>query len=268
VGEFLKKLNAIREKYLPRILIAFLWIFLLISIIKDFEPFQSIIQTTWITSAILAALLLISNLLSLIYDRIVHESFVVYKDQENEYKKDLQTFLSANEINKVQLIELSTMTIRYDIIRGLANKGCQIQLLVQHPSSTVNEYQRERIESALPTLLSLRYEHPSPKKFEVRLYKPTASIRGRKFDDKLISIGWYTYGTRRVDTLDLPEHIKKKRGPQEVDGHTNPLINADLSTAEGKALSKMFDRVFDDLWKKAIPLEQFMNRSSNEDPDL
>lgn len=98
--------------------------------------------------------------------------------------------------------------------------------------------------------------------FEVRCYKQTASLRGRKIGNSLISISWFTYGTQRIERTNIPEMLKQARRPYDLEGHTNVLINASLSSTEGRILEGMFDRVFDDLWYTGVPLEEVIKEIS------
>ena len=67
---------------------------------------------------------------------------------------------------------------------------------------------------------------------EIRCDSTPGSLKGRKFNDKFITVGWYTY---------VP-------GENELYGHTNCMVSAYINGAEGYKLKEMFDRAFDRLW--------------------
>jgi hypothetical protein len=77
-------------------------------------------------------------------------------------------------------------------------------------------------------------------------------LRGRKFNNNLISVGWYTYGNSRIENNDaIPTIQKSKRHPKQIHGHINSMASVPLNTEYGKSISAMFDRVFKELWNSS-----------------
>lgn len=119
------------------------------------------------------------------------------------------------------------------IIATLKKKNCRnIRLLLKHPE-TVGDYQARRILQQLEFLYRLILDQGF-ESAELRCYRHEASLRGRKFGQDLINVGWYTPDVAKPD--------------MEVRGHSNPMISAPLSSPEGLWLARMFDGLFQQLW--------------------
>ncbi|HSW58267.1 MAG TPA: hypothetical protein VLH15_07685, partial [Dehalococcoidales bacterium] len=112
----------------------------------------------------------------------------------------------------------------------------EICLLIHNPlEQLLSDLQKERICAQIRTLKLVGFKDGILK---IKCYNQRASLRGRKFDNTLIELGWYTYDYD-------PEYAEY--GKNQMWGHNNPLIVAHLKN-EGQYLGKMFDRVFDSLW--------------------
>jgi hypothetical protein len=77
---------------------------------------------------------------------------------------------------------------------------------------------------------------------QIRCYEAPPSLRGRKFDNLLVDVGWYTPDLGRQGGEDED---------WEVIGHLNPLVVSSAETEEGQHLREMFDRVFESLWESS-----------------
>jgi len=181
----------------------------------------------------------------------------VYAMQNSHYDNDICDHIAKDDSGYAELLEFSTYSSGIHIIPKLVERGYRIRLLLSHPESSPNEYQKRMIEQKLQEIVLVRDKHRSPERFEIRCYYPTAALRGRRIGN-LISVSWFTYGTQRIQKSDMSEQKKKQRGPQDIVGHENAIINADLTTQEGKIIAAMFSRVFEDLWSTAISFEHVM----------
>jgi len=250
-----EKWQKFAEEYQPLVVKLLLAIALLTSILINVNLISP--SEGWMFSAVLLALLLFSDQVGAIHKRLMRPPLQVFPSQQDPtYDTEMSSFLAEDKSKEAMLLEFSTVSVRFSLLQNLVNRGYRLRLLLCHPESAPNEYQRIRIEGNIRDLLSLRVSHPKPAGFEIRCYRQTAALRGRKFGKRLISVGWYTYGTQRIEKGDYPEEIKRMRRPQDIDGHYNVLINVDLSTDEGRALETMFDRVFEDLWTTATPIDE------------
>ena len=160
----------------------------------------------------------------------------VSKDQEVDNEL-LRAEIERQPPSRADLLEFSTQSVR-PVIRALARGANELRILVKHPDS-VGPAQRTRIIDGLTQLERLLRGYRGDVK--IRCYRQWVSLRGRKLDDSLINIGWYT--------PELDEHGQATA--TEVVGDTNPLVTSALQTEEGQHLQRMFDEVFEGLWRSA-----------------
>jgi len=166
---------------------------------------------------------------------------------EKEATRALTDFVESKRPKNVRMIEYSSATMEY-LISALKDSPAtrRIDLLVCHPGQAISTYQRsERICWAMKRLQDVVVDYD---KVKIRCYTQRASVRGRKFDDSLIAIGWYTYNVK--------DHRVKQITDQQIWGDENPVIVADVKEREGKVLGEMFDRVFTSLWNRATPPDE------------
>lgn len=181
----------------------------------------------------------------------------VYAMQDIHYDNDICDHIAKDDSGYAELLEFSTYSSLAHIIPKLVERGYRIRLLLSHPGSAPNEYQKKMIKQKLQEIILIRNRHRDPERFEIRCYQATAALRGRRIGN-LVSVSWFTYGTQRIQKSDMSEQKKKQRGPQDIVGHENVIINAELTTQEGKIIAAMFSRVFEDLWSTAISFEHIM----------
>jgi hypothetical protein len=159
---------------------------------------------------------------------------------ENDYSVPIPVieYIRQNNPQVVRMIENSATYGRHyiDAIKTLDTNIKQIQLLIHNPlERPVSNLQKQRTCEQIRTLKLVDFSNNSLK---IRCYNQPASLRGRKFDDALIVLGWYTY----YYDPDYPEY-----DTNQIWGHNNPLIVSWLRN-ENKCLGEMFDRVFELLW--------------------
>jgi hypothetical protein len=159
---------------------------------------------------------------------------------ENDYSVPLPVieFIRQENPQVVKMLEHSATYGRHyiDAIKTLDPKIKRIQLLIHNPlEQQISELQKERTCEQIRTLKLVDFNSDVLK---IRCYSQRSSLRGRKFDNALIVLGWYTY----YCDPNYPEY-----GKNQIWGHNNPLIVVRLR-AEGKCMGEMFDRAFDSLW--------------------
>lgn len=155
---------------------------------------------------------------------------------------DLLSFVVHKEPRKAKLLEYSSATV-HGIVSNLITVNTDIQLLLQHPNWAVSDEQRSRICAQIK---GYSMEFPENQHLRIRCYRARASVRGRKFDDKLMHLGWYRYEAIQSQNEEWTERIW---------GHNNPLISP---TGEAKEifnqLNEWFDVIFDEYWDTGASL--------------
>lgn len=150
-----------------------------------------------------------------------------------------------------QMIEYSSQyAISYISELAQSTFAEKIQLLIHNPKTAYDDFdkdwQERRICNAIRDLpLTLSLERLGNKSLEVECYDKPGSIRGRKFDNKFIALGWYTY-EERTDR-------KAQIGTKQLWGHDNALVVGYL-TGQNSYLEEMFNRVFAEYWASGTPV--------------
>ena len=250
------------RKYQPLVVKSLLFIAFVFLVLISVNVIR--LNSDWLLSIILFAMFTFAAQLDGIYQRVLTPKLRIYEHHNAKYNEDMMASLTQSKVTKAQLLEFSTYSIHTNLLESLVGKRYKIQLLLSHPESAPNIYQRETVEKYLRELMLLREQYSRKQDFQIKCYKERASFRGRKIGNSLISLSWFTYGTQRIEKTNLPESEKARRRPQDLEGHTNMIINAELSTPEGKIFEEMFDRVFSDLWSSAIPIDSVMKSLSPE----
>lgn len=148
-------------------------------------------------------------------------------------------FIRKENPQIVKMLEHSATYGRHyiDAIKTLNPKIKEIRLLIHNPLEQ-SDKQRVGICQQIRTLKLVDFKSEVLK---IRCYNQQASLRGRKFDNELLLLGWFTF---HYDPS-YPEY-----GKNQIWGHNNPLVMTSLN-GQGKYLGEMFDRVFDSLWNDA-----------------
>lgn len=159
-----------------------------------------------------------------------------------EASQRLVEYIERTKPRTADLIEVSAATVD-SVLSSLIKRNCRIRLLLQNPSSAVNEYQRGHIQQRIHDLTAVTLKGYT--RCEVRLYSLPCSIRGRLIDKRLVDVGWYTYS----------------RDEAGVYGHTNPLITATIESHEGRELKRLFETAFEELWEHPLTIRVVMDFS-------
>lgn len=129
----------------------------------------------------------------------------------------------------IDLLEYAGQTT-LPLIRAIQKEGVAMRLLVKHPE-TIAGLQRTRMITTLDTIFNSIYEGQVTG-CEVRCYRASYGLRGRRLGYKVLELGWLTVDAKR----------------QTAFGHANPSVVADLSLHSNDYLRSFFDRTFENLW--------------------
>lgn len=151
----------------------------------------------------------------------------------------LVDFIKTEHPRQVDMLEYSSTTVQ-ELIRHAVHVRSRIRLLLKAPATAISYYQGERICERIRTIYNDFFEA----NLEIRCYSKHASLRGRKLDDRLINVGWYTYDIR---DLEMSE--------DQIWGHNNPLITLESEEEGFSKIKRFFDKVFENMWKNAVPLK-------------
>lgn len=174
-------------------------------------------------------------LLYLVSKVVGSESGTIFVNQDAAARWLLE-WIERERPGKADLLEYSSETVT-PLLRELTRHACAIRLLVKDPKSAVTPQQQARIEQRIHDLCTVTFKNYA--RFELRVYDNPGSLRGQSYDDRLLSIGWYTYSFDSVG----------------VWGHTNPIIVVRVDSAQGRALYAMFRRTFEELWSNSSSVD-------------
>ena len=238
-----RKLIDLRQRYAKGLALAIgliaVVVFVLGQAISSVEDWM--VDSNAMTLLIVLLVLDISYALSQI---ALRRQITVSRDQDED-RTELLELIKNRRISDADLLEYSTAEAR-GIIKALRERQCRMRILVKHPESVAADIQKHRITDQVRLLMA--HELHNYDAASIRFYRSPASIRGRRLGGAYVNLGWYT------PNLDAPDF--------EVLGHTNPLITADLATREGQNLLRMFQGLFDRLWKEAEDAEAVIERST------
>lgn len=202
-------------------------------------------ESDWVRNALVSSGLLLVLILGFVMEMSVALSRLIsvrprvdIARDENENIDLLKTYLSKRPVEKADMLEYSAVAAR-PLIDELVRKGATLRILIKHPA-TVGPEQEKKILASIGSLERFVLQHHGAR-VEIRCYKAPASLRGRKIDDLLLDVGWYTPDLSPQGVVDKLEII----------GHLNPVVMCSAATEEGLHLREMFDRVFEPLWESA-----------------
>ncbi len=211
-------------------------------LISNFVPtFQ-----TWLLDKnvfILLVLILLVELIKIVFELNgnINQFVTLYPDQASSSERLLET-ISNSSSSKAQIVGL-TAGKREEILSALIRKEWQIQLLIQHPDSAMNEILKAHLEEKIQELTNVTFINYS--NVELRLYKRPCFLRGLKLGEVGVSVGWYACG----------------EGAYEFFGHNNPLLVVKQGSPDYKTIKDFFNLRFDYLWghEETISLEEYNN---------
>lgn len=154
----------------------------------------------------------------------------------------LRKEVSEQRPSSADLLEFSGSTVK-PLLVELAEAGVNVRLLLKDPRS-VSSSQRQKIMSTYGELEAQVFSS-NPDSFQVRFYDVPATLCGRRLDDRLLSVSWYTPVISAKGVVsDWP-----------IIGDRNPAITCDPRTSEGEELCRMFKSVFTGLWANSVSLD-------------
>lgn len=227
--------------------------------------FVPALSKDWAPGVSLSALVII---LAMVLDHLVDlKKLSVVKLYANESSAQAAT-LDLIRKEKVRLIEYSSKTITQILVK-LQQAGAEIELLICNPNYSITNAHERQFHSPKPGSSDLQKEQricPAVSELQkyifadydrvkIKCYQVPGSLRARSFGNRWVQVGWYTY-----DTRGKPEVF----GSPQIWGDNNPVTMAPTSSQEGQILRKMFDTVFNGMWKESIPLRDVCGNCSNK----
>ena len=203
-----------------------------------------------LATAAIVTVVLVSLMLDYIIQWVGPAAMEVYRDDKNTALDRQIDFVKNKKPAFVKLCEYSTATIE-ELLQALADcdRLKKLDLLICDPATALTDLQGDRILNSimrLPRTFTLpvlaRFDH-----VEIRCYGSQARMRGRNFGDQLIAMGWYTFDRR-------PE-LDRRKMPQ-IWGDKNATVVVPCSEESGVSLRDMYNQVFDNMWRDALPLAQ------------
>jgi hypothetical protein len=173
------------------------------------------------------------------------ERLLVFRNEADAMRRQ-EEFVRGNRLSSVKLCEYSTASVE-PLLGCLADReGLKsIQLLLGRPAPARPYQTADRLRPALVRLaLQFPVQTARARGLEIKCYSEPPSMRGRKFGDQLIVMGWYTYHRRQ-----------KKWARDQIWGDVNALVWTPCVREEWPAMRDMFEEVFNTLWETAEPLE-------------
>lgn len=181
--------------------------------------------------------------------RLIKPAEVRFYPNQEAADNDLRAFIDSARPGKADLLELSSAAVHENIIRPLVTGRSKIRLLIQNPKVAHDRFapsarQERRICDQFVLRLGSEPEVANYDRLRIRFYSEMASLRGRKFSNKLVSVGWFTCDLR-------PEELPVEQDPVQIWGHNNPLLSIATSEKGFDIVEGMFSRVFKNLWDRA-----------------
>jgi hypothetical protein len=204
-----------------------------------------------IVSASLLLLPLIVNLVVKVLRTQQHVPKIFKSDYESiPY---LENYVDIERPKTADLLEYSGLGAMPLLVKLSGSTSVRkIRLLVSHPDSAVNDYQRNRRLAEGLVYLAHRIDIDRAKEIglEVGCYRQSASIRGRLLGNEYLVMGWYSHERR----------ASGNPGEAHIWGGSNSLVGVHSRDTESKALAETFQTVFESLWNDAEPPELAWNR--------
>lgn len=170
------------------------------------------------------------------------KALIVSRDDE-EFNQVIRARLAnISRCRRVDMLEYSAHSVQF-LLENLIRSGASIRLLIRDPAS-VSHFQGSRIMATIKHVERFVVKQ-GPGKIEIRTYTFGSSLRGRRFDNELVVLGWYTPDVEASGVA----------GDMEIMGHCNPTIVASSESQEGHAFIEFFNRTFDALWASGQKLE-------------
>ena len=181
--------------------------------------------------------------------RLIKPAEIRFYPNQEEADRELRAFIDSARPGEADLLECSSATVYQNIISPLVTRGNKIRLLIQNPKVARGRFgpsAREERRICDQFAITLGSEPPvaSYDKLRIRFYSEVPSLRGRKFGNKLINVGWYTYDLR-------PEETPVETNPVQIHGHNNPLLSIASTEKDFDIIESMFSKVFKNLWDSA-----------------
>lgn len=206
--------------------------------------------------------------LALIFEYLVHlakDPHIEIFANEYEAENRIKEIVADTRIETAKFLEYSAASPSVSsLLKSIINSdnAQTIKLLIHHPSKIHSHlgggnakdhggYQVRRILSTLENLSNTTYQHEDDKVIlRIRCYEHPASLRGRNLNEKYLILGWFTYDNKNIK-------LKNNQPGSQIWGAENAIILARGKDKHGgEDLKNMFNEVFDNIWRHAIPLKE------------
>lgn len=202
---------------------------------------------------------LLLNDIASIKKSIENKQFLLFDDHE-EIDRWLREYILNNDLSEIRLIEYSSV-YAIGLIRSLIKhqKSPQIYLLIQHPKVASDVAgQEKRIWNQITEIIYQQSEFRDYPNLKILCYKQKASVRGRTFGDKLVTLGWYIY-KYESDKGDKDNKLRLR-----VYGHTQPMIALEENSVGFVSAKNSFNDVFENLWMHGTRLSEVCKEYEND----
>jgi len=134
-------------------------------------------------------------------------------------------------------------TVRHGVIKALMEEprsALSIKLLLCHPEGVYSGQKSQWLDTMRALhLLYHTYQNTKARSrvpVEIKFYKDPASLRGRNFDDKYVTLGWYTFayeGKHKKANGRNEEYAEQTY--KNIWGMENPVVVAPTGNENGKS---------------------------------
>ena len=179
--------------------------------------------------------------------RLITPPEIHFHHDQQEADKHLRTFIESARPSKADLLECASATVHDNVIKPLVTGGCNIRLLILNPKVDDKVFkpcgdEKQRICGQIRRL-NMEEEVAQYDNIRIRFYNEPPSLRGRKFGNRLVNVGWFTYELQQKEDLSAD--------CLRIWGHNNPLVSIASSEKDFDVVEGMFSKVFKNLWGRA-----------------
>lgn len=180
---------------------------------------------------------------------LIRPSKVRLYNGQQDADNDLIAFIDLKKPREADLLECSSATGYSTIVKPLVRAKSQIRLLMLNPKRAKEIFepsnrQERRICNQFALHMGSDPEVARYDKIRIRYYREPPSLRGRKFGNNLLNVGWFTYDSRL-------EEMSVSTDPLHIWGHSNPLLTIAATHENFDIIEGFFSKVFKNLWDRA-----------------
>jgi hypothetical protein len=148
--------------------------------------------------------------------------------EQDEILQDLLSAADGSRGESADLLEYAGVSTA-PLIRRLREADVSMRILIKHPA-TCGAYQRRRTQANIESLYGSVLDGYA--KFEIRCYRASFGLRGRRIGTSFLELGWLTHDFKRDTAY----------------GRANPSVHFNPKNDGGNPLIGFFDKTFEELW--------------------